>query len=312
MITGLKSLPFIGMHLACLAILLTGAHTIDFILCGIFFVVRTFGLTAGYHRYFSHRAYKTSRLFQFALAWMGCMSMQKGPLWWAANHRDHHKYSDTENDPHSPITKSFWWSHVGWVVSDQYDRTNWSAIRDFVRFPELRWLNAFHWVPGVLLAIFCWLVGGFSPVLMTWVGAAEPSDDWFSFSCAWSGLIVAFFIGTVALYHSTFAVNSLCHVFGRRRYATTDQSKNNWLVALMTMGEGWHNNHHYYQSSANQGFFWWEIDFSYYIIKTLSLFGIVWDVRKPPREKLLHTIKQTQLALPGALPDVQPGPVPST
>jgi stearoyl-CoA desaturase (delta-9 desaturase) len=277
---------FVSLHLGCAAVWFTGTPPVALLLFVICYLGRMFGLTAGYHRYFSHRAYKTSRWFQFILAWLGCMALQKGPLWWAANHRGHHKYSDTDQDPHSPIKRGVWWSHIGWVISTQYDETNWSTIRDFSRFRELRWMNALHWAPGLLLALCCWVVGGFGPSLAFWFGMAEQPDAVFSFLCAWSGLIVGFFFSTVLLYHSTFAVNSLCHLFGRRRYATPVQCRIIWWVALMTLGEGWHNNHHHYQSSANQVFFWWEIDVSYYIIRCLEVFGIVWDVRTPPRNKL--------------------------
>ncbi len=255
-------MPFVLVHVVCLAVLATGATTLDLVLCALLYFVRMFGITGAYHRYFAHRSYKTSRPFQFVLAWLGCSAMQKGPLWWAGHHRHHHRHSDTEEDVHSPITRSVWWSHLGWIMTPDNDPTDWHGMRDLARYPELRWLNAWHWVPGILLAVFCW-----------WVGS-------------WSGLVVGFFISTVLVYHGTFLVNSACHIFGSRRYATTDHSKNNWWVALLTLGEGWHNNHHYYQSSANQGFFWWEIDISYYIIKGLEFCGLVWDVRKPPANKL--------------------------
>jgi stearoyl-CoA desaturase (delta-9 desaturase) len=188
--------------------------------------------------------------------------LQKGPLWWAAHHRHHHLYSDTGNDVHSPYVPSLWWSHLGWILSGEYDHTPWKAVRDWGRYPELRWLNCFHWAPGILLAVFCFLADG------------------------WAGLVWGFVVSTVLVYHATFTVNSLCHRFGRRRYATTDDSRNNALVAVLTLGEGWHNNHHHYQSSANQGFFWWEIDVSYYLIRLLGVAGLVWDVRTPPRGKL--------------------------
>jgi stearoyl-CoA desaturase (delta-9 desaturase) len=282
----LKSLPFILLHLACLAVFFTGVHAFDLVLCGLLYFIRMFGITAGYHRYFAHRAYKTTRAFQFVLAWLGCMALQKGPLWWAAHHRSHHKYSDTEDDVHSPITGGFWWAHIGWVLTDRYDQTNWDGIRDFARFPELRLMNALYWVPGIVLGFLTWLAGGYSLVMASWFESAPAAEVGFSYPHAWSALVVGFFCSTVLLYHGTFAVNSFCHIFGRRRYATSDQSKNNWWVALATLGEGWHNNHHHYQSSANQGFFWWEIDVSYYIIKFLSVFGLVWDVRKPPRKLL--------------------------
>lgn len=258
----LRSVPFISVHLVCLAAFATGVHAFDVLLCVALYVIRMFGITAGYHRYFSHRSYKTSRPFQFVLAWLGCCALQKGPLWWAAHHRHHHRYSDTENDPHSPRMNSVWWSHIGWVLSPAYSETHWKTIRDWLRFPELRWLNNLHWVPGILLGVLCYLLGG------------------------WSGLVIGFFVSTVLLYHGTFTVNSLCHIFGKRRYATTDDSRNNWFVALITLGEGWHNNHHYYQSSANQGFFWWELDVSYYVIRVLGWFGIVWDIRKPSPKAL--------------------------
>jgi stearoyl-CoA desaturase (delta-9 desaturase) len=188
--------------------------------------------------------------------------LQKGPLWWAAHHRHHHKYSDTPDDPHSPRANTFWWSHIGWILSKDSEQTCVKAVGDLARFPELCWLNRYHWIPGILMGAFCFLIGG------------------------WSGLVVGFFVSTVLLYHGVFAVNSLCHIFGRRRFATKDDSRNNWFVALITLGEGWHNNHHYYQSSANQGFFWWELDISYYIIKLFEKVGLVWHVRKPPRERL--------------------------
>jgi stearoyl-CoA desaturase (delta-9 desaturase) len=235
--------------------------------------IRMFGITGGYHRYFSHRSYSTSRVFQFVLAWLGCSAMQKGPLWWAAHHRDHHKYSDGPLDPHSPITTNFLWSHVGWVLSDEYVETNWRRVKDWTRYPELRWLNSWHWVPGICWAVVCWLIAG------------------------WSGLVWGFFVSTVLLYHGTFLVNSVCHIFGHRRYPTKDASRNNLVVALLTCGEGWHNNHHFYPASVNQGFHWWEIDASYCVLRMLSWVGIVWKLRKPPAERI---------AVPSVVPLAKP------
>lgn len=266
----MRSSPFILLHLACLSVLFTGAPVEALLLCGFTYFIRMFGITAVYHRYFAHRAYKTSRPVQFFLACLGCSALQKGPLWWAAHHRRHHRYSDTEDDPHSPHATSFWWSHVGWIMSNEHEETPWNSIRDWSRYPELRWLDRNHWVPGIALAVLCYLFG-------VWTGAG-----------GWACLAWGFVVSTVILYHAVFAVNSLCHLFGSRRYNTRDDSRNNLLVAVLTLGEGWHNNHHHYQSSANQGFFWWEIDISYYIIKTMSLFGLVWDVRKPGEKALRH------------------------
>lgn len=230
-------------------------------LCVLFYFVRMFGVTAAYHRYFAHRTYKTSRWFQFVLAWIGCSAMQKGPLWWAAHHREHHKHSDQDDDPHSPIVRTVWWAHVGWVLSGRY-RTA-PVMKDFAKYPELRLLDSyFTWVPGLMLAGLCYLLAG------------------------WSGVVWGFLVSTVLLYHGTFLVNSACHLFGTRRYNTTDQSKNCWWAALLTMGEGWHNNHHHYQSCARQGFKWWEIDMSYYLIRLLGAVGLVWDIREPTPKAL--------------------------
>jgi stearoyl-CoA desaturase (delta-9 desaturase) len=254
----LRSLPFIGVHLACLGAFWTGVSWQALVLCAGLYVIRMFGITAGYHRYFAHRSYKTSRAFQFVLAWIGGSAVQKGPLWWAGHHRHHHKYSDEEPDVHSPVLRGFWWSHVGWFLCTRYDDTDFEAIKDFTKYPELRWLNHYHVVPGVVLAIGCFLAMG------------------------WQGLVWGFFISTVLLYHGTFVINSLCHMMGTVRYQTDDDSKNSLLLALITLGEGWHNNHHHYQSSTRQGFFWWEIDLSYYGLTALSWVGLVWDLRTPP------------------------------
>ncbi|MBI4820008.1 MAG: fatty acid desaturase [Deltaproteobacteria bacterium] len=223
------------------------------------YLVGMFGITAGYHRYFSHRAYKTSRAFQFALALLGTLTCQKGVLWWASHHRVHHRFSDTDQDIHSPVRRSFWWAHVGWIISRKHDETLWEKIRDFAKFPEIVWLNKYFLVVNTIWAIGWYALAGMP------------------------GLVWGFFVATVLLWHGTFTINSLTHLFGNRRYDTTDESRNHWLFAIITLGEGWHNNHHYYQSTANQGFFWWEIDVSYYVLKTLSVFGIVWDLRKPPK-----------------------------
>jgi stearoyl-CoA desaturase (delta-9 desaturase) len=242
-------------------------HPIDWAMAGALYVVRMFGITAGYHRYFAHRSYKTSRWFQFVLAWLGCSALQKGPLWWAAHHRHHHRHSDEPPDLHSPVTESFWHAHVGWILDPKNDPTDLAAIPDFARFWEMRLLNRFHWVPGIVTGAACFF-------LSLWL-----TDS------GWGGL-AAFVVSTVVLYHMTFMINSLAHVFGSRRYETTDDSRNNFALALVTLGEGWHNNHHHYQSAARQGFFWWEVDISYYALKALANLGLVWDLRQPPRHML--------------------------
>jgi stearoyl-CoA desaturase (delta-9 desaturase) len=257
----LHNAPFFALHFMPLFAFVTGVRPFDIALCAALYVARMFFITAGYHRYFSHRAYKMGRFMQFLMAFGGATAGQKGPLWWAAHHRHHHKHSDTAEDIHSPL-KGFWWSHVGWIVCRKYQPTDLNAIKDFAKFPELRFIDKYYLVPPTVLGVLCFLAGG------------------------WSALVVGFFLSTVLTYHGTFVINSLAHVFGRRRYKTTDTSRNSLLLALITLGEGWHNNHHHYQSTANQGFFWWEIDVSYYVLRVLALFGLVRDLRTPPKHIL--------------------------
>ncbi len=254
--------PLLLMHLAVLSVFFAPITVTSLVLCLCLYLIRMFGITAGYHRYFSHRTYKTSRWFQFVLGWLGCTAAQRGPLWWAAHHRAHHKHSDSEQDPHSPVVHGVWWSHVGWVISHDSENPDFNSVRDLSKYPEIRWLEKYYWLPPVWLAGVCYLIDGLS------------------------GLAWGFFFSTMLLYHGTFLVNSICHIFGKRRYPTSDDSRNNAVVALLTLGEGWHNNHHYYQNSANQGFFWWEVDLSYTTLRILGLFGIVWGLKKPPLDKL--------------------------
>jgi stearoyl-CoA desaturase (Delta-9 desaturase) len=258
----LASIPFALIHvLAVAGLFLFGVTPTAVVLLVVLFWGRMFFITAGYHRYFAHRAYRTNRVFQFILAFGGASSAQKGPLWWAGHHRDHHRYSDTETDVHSPL-RGFWWSHVGWILCDKYNDAPVDRIKDFARYPEIRFVERFNWIPPWTLAIASFLIGGLP------------------------GLFIGFFLSTVLLWHSTFLVNSLAHVLGRRRYATEDTSRNNPFIAFVTMGEGWHNNHHYYQASARNGFFWWEWDPTYYILRALSWVGLVSDLKVPSRQIL--------------------------
>jgi stearoyl-CoA desaturase (delta-9 desaturase) len=259
---GFGSITFVLVHLGALAVFWVPFSWNLVWLCLGLYWLRMFAITAGYHRYFAHRSYKTSRLFQFILAFTGASSMQKGPLWWAGHHRHHHRFSDQEEDLHSPIRHGFWWAHLGWILSPQYDETPKDLIKDFVKYRELRWLNRWHLVPGILLALLLLVFGG------------------------WPAFVWGFLVSTVLTWHATFAINSLTHVFGRRRYQTTDTSRNSIWLALLTLGEGWHNNHHYYQTATRQGFFWWELDVSYYILRLLSVLRIVWGLREPPERVL--------------------------
>ena len=253
-----SAIPFVVVHLLCFAAIWSGVTWQSLTLCIALYWVRLFAIGAGYHRYFSHRAYSTSRIFQFFLAFLAQTSAQKSVLWWAAKHRHHHLHSDTEQDVHSPRHKGFLYSHVGWIFNRRHAKTDLVKIDDFARYPELMWLHRLELAPAVALGVVCFLIDG------------------------WSGLVVGFFWSTVLVYHGTFCINSLAHVRGKRRYVTGDDSRNNWLLALLTMGEGWHNNHHAYQSSVRQGFRWWEIDATFYILKLLSWTGIVWDMKTPP------------------------------
>ena len=259
------SLPFLGFHLLLGLVFVTGISWEWALLALISYSVRMLAVTAGYHRYFAHRSFKTNRLVQFLLAWVAMTSAQKGVLWWAAHHRQHHKQSDTAEDLHSPLQRGFWWSHIGWILSKRHDETNYDSIKDFSRFPELVWLNQHPLLPFASALLITGLLGGL-PALV-WIGV----------------------VPTVLLWHATFSINSLAHLFGSRRYLTADTSRNSFLLALITFGEGWHNNHHSSQSSARQGWFWWELDLTFYVLKAFSWFGLVWDVREPrPEAKFAH------------------------
>ena len=265
------TLPYIGMHVACLAVIWVGFSWPALILAVALYGIRMFGITACYHRYFSHKSYHTSRWFQFVLGWLGCTAVQRGPLWWAAHHRHHHRYSDQVEDLHSPKQSGFLWSHMGWFNAKGAYRTRFESVRELARFPELIFLDRFFLIPAVSLAVLIFAAG--------WIWSqVDPASG----VTAGQFLVWGFFISTVALYHGTYTVNSLAHVWGSRRYETTDTSRNNPLLAILTLGEGWHNNHHHYQASARQGFYWWEIDLAYYGLKVLSWLGLVWDLKPVP------------------------------
>lgn len=273
-LVGKGSYGFILIHLIPLFAIWTGATAFDWILCISLYFVRMFFITGAYHRYFSHRTYKTSRVFQFILAFMAQTSAQKGVLWWAAHHRVHHRTSDTPADPHSMKLYGFWYSHLGWILGPEYKETHFNLIQDFTKFPELRWLNKHHMVPALLLALGVAAWGGYvNGGSVTLMASAEGGL---------STLLIGFFLSTAFLYHGTFSINSIMHHFGKARYNTGDASKNNLILALLTLGEGWHNNHHYYMSATRQGFFWWEIDITYYILKIFSFLGLVWDIQEVP------------------------------
>ena len=252
-----SSAPFLVAHAVPVAAVVTGVSAEAILLAVVLFVGRMWFITAGYHRYFAHRSFETSRVLQAVLAFGGSTAAQKGPLWRAAAHRTHHRHADTDRDPHSP-QQGFWWSHIGWVLSGRYGSTDIEVVADLARYPELRFLDRHDWIGPWTLAILTWVVAG------------------------WSGLVVGFFASTVLLWHATFAVNSLAHLVGGRRYATADSSRNLIPLAVVTLGEGWHNNHHHHPAAARQGFRWWQLDVTYRSLRALRRLGLVWAIREPP------------------------------
>ncbi len=253
-----SAIPFVLTHLVCLAAIWTGVPAKGLLLAAILYFVRMWAITGGYHRYFSHRSYKTSRVFQFLIALLGQTSAQRGVIWWSAVHRHHHLHSDTIEDVHSPRHQGFLYAHFGWIFNPSNMKPDYGTVKDLTKYPELVWLDKQVYLPAILLGFGVWAWGG------------------------WAMLVVGFFWSTVLLFHCTFFINSLAHVSGSQRYLTGDDSRNNFWLALITLGEGWHNNHHHYQSSARQGFLWWEVDVSFYVLRAMAWFRLVWDLRAPP------------------------------
>jgi stearoyl-CoA desaturase (Delta-9 desaturase) len=275
-VSHLRLAPFWAMHLACLWVIWTGVSPVAVAVAGALYFIRMHAITGWYHRYFSHRTFKTGRTMQFLWAFIGNSSAQRGALHWAAHHRNHHRFSDLPDDPHSPAVHGFWTSHMLWFGKRENSTAQSRSCKDFAKFPELMFLDRFDFVAPLCLGAFLlslgWLLGRAAPGLHT--NGRQM-------------LVWGFFISTIALYHGTFCINSLGHIMGRQRYRTGDDSKNSLLLALITLGEGWHNNHHHYANTVRQGFRWWEIDMSYYILWGFSKMGLVWDLKPVPRH-LLH------------------------
>jgi stearoyl-CoA desaturase (delta-9 desaturase) len=268
------ALPFWAFHVAAVVgVILVGFSWTGLVLAASMYVVRMFFVTAGYHRYFSHRAFKTSRAGQAILAFGAQTAVQRGVIWWAAHHRRHHRHSDQSGDVHSAKREGFWYAHVGWSTSADSDSFDPATVKDLTRFPELRWLGRWKHAPGVIVLVLLLLAGGWTALV-------------------WGGLV-----STVLLWHGTFTINSLAHLIGRRRYDTSDDSRNHWLLALITLGEGWHNNHHHYMTSANQGFRWWQLDVTFYGLVVLEKLGLIWDLRRAPA----HIIAAAPLQRPAAM-----------
>jgi stearoyl-CoA desaturase (delta-9 desaturase) len=277
-----RTIPFIALHFSVLFVFVVGVSPVAIITAIVLYAVRMFAITGFYHRYFSHKAFKTSRATQFIFALIGASSVQRGPLWWAAHHRQHHVNSDKETDEHSPRLHGFLWSHMGWFLSRHNFSTRLDKISDFAKYPELRFIDRFDILVPVLLALSLYAFGEI-------LAAYYPSLG----TSGWQMVVWGFVVSTVVLYHVTFTINSLAHTIGSRRFQTRDDSRNNWFLALLTFGEGWHNNHHYYPGSARQGFRWWEIDISYYLLRLLQAGGIIWDLRPVP-ERVMDQCRNTR------------------
>ena len=217
-----------------------------------------FGISLGYHRLHTHRSYKVPRLLEYFFAVCGTVTLEGGPIFWVAVHRIHHQKSDQPGDPHSP-REGAWWSHMGWILFGEAKHNNTRLMAKYA--PDLAkdrfyvWLNDYHWIPPVIVGLMLLVVGGLPMFL-------------------WGGCL-----RTVVGLHATWAVNSVTHLWGSRRFATRDDSRNNWWVALFTFGEGWHNNHHAHPSSARHGLAWYELDISWITIKFLKHLGVARSVR---------------------------------
>jgi len=267
----LRTAPFIAMHLACLCVFWVDVSPIALIVAATLYLVRMFALTGFYHRYFSHRTFQTSRTVQFVFALIGASCVQRGPLWWAAHHRNHHRHADTTRDPHSPGVYGFIWSHVGWFLTPRNFRTDLSRVPDLAKFPELRVLDRYDTLVPVVLAVCLYLLGVLLKHIAPQLGTSGGQM-----------LVWGFFVSTIVLFHATVTINSLAHRFGNRRFDTQDDSRNNVWLALITFGEGWHNNHHFFPGSSRQGFRWWEIDLTWYGLKLMSAMGLVRGLKPVP------------------------------
>jgi stearoyl-CoA desaturase (delta-9 desaturase) len=203
------------------------------------------------------------------MALWGAAAVQRGALWWAYNHRHHHQHSDEPDDKHSPVQHGFWWAHIGWITSKRNFPTDYSKVPDLAKYPELVFLNRFDVLVPAIFGVACYGFGA---------GLAYAGVE----TSGWQMLVWAFFISTTVLFHGTACINSMAHVWGKRRFNTKDDSRNSWILTLITLGEGWHNNHHRYQATTRQGFYWWEFDPTYYFLRALSWTGLIWGLKSVP------------------------------
>jgi stearoyl-CoA desaturase (delta-9 desaturase) len=285
-----RCMPFIVLHLGCLGVIWTGWSWFAVGFAVFLYFIRMFAITGFYHRYFSHRTFQTSRAWQFIMAVWGNTAVQRGALWWAYHHRDHHQHSDEPVDVHSPIQHGFVWSHIGWITSARNFPTNYNRVKDLARFPELVFLNRFDTIVPALFALGNYGLGAYLERFHPGLGVT-----------GWQLVVWGFFISTTALFHGTSCINSFAHLIGKRRYKTEDSSRNSWILAIVCLGEGWHNNHHKYMTAARNGFFWWEFDPTYYGLKVLSWLGLIWRLRPVPAEAY-EPQGPAPLVVPGGAP----------
>lgn len=269
----IRTIPFAFLHLGCLGVIWTGWSWFAVGAAVFLYFARMFAVTGFYHRYFSHRTFSTSRFGQFLFAVWGGACVQRGALWWAYTHRHHHQHSDEECDKHSPRQHGFIWAHIGWITSAKNFPTDYKRVKDLAKFPELVFLNRFDWLVPGLFAVSLFILG---KVLAAYAPSLGVTGG--------QMLVWGFFISTTVLFHGTACINSMAHVFGKKRYQTGDDSRNSLILSLITLGEGWHNNHHKHMGCVRQGFYWWELDITYYLLKVMSWTGLIWDLRPVPSD----------------------------
>ena len=246
-----------GLHLVCVFAPWTFSWSALGVALFLYWAVCGLGISMGYHRLLTHRGFETSGAFRYVLATLGTMNFQGGPVGWVGTHRIHHRDSDTENDPHSP-RHGFLWAHLLWCLAhDPLGRRRKAAALDLGRERGMVWLDKWFWVPQAVLAAVLYLLGG------------------------WSWVVWGVGVRTVFTYHATWLVNSASHTWGYRNFETKDDSRNNWWVALISWGEGWHNNHHAHQRSARHGMRWFEIDATYWSLRLLAWLRVVRNVYAP-------------------------------
>jgi fatty-acid desaturase len=284
-INWLTTMFMVIFHIGAIAALFMFSWKALFVGLFFYWVAGSLGIGMCYHRLLTHRGYKCPKWVEYFLTVCATLALEGGPIFWVATHRVHHQLSDKPGDPHSPRDGGFW-AHMGWILTGKTFHNKSVDLLAYV--PDLRknkfhlWISEYHWVPMVVLGFVLLAIGG------------------------WRFVMWGIFLRTVLLLHATWFVNSATHMWGSKRFTTTDDSRNLWWVAYISFGEGWHNNHHAHPQSARHGLAWYEIDLNWYGIKTLEFFGLAWDVklpklgaaRVPQIAKPKVTVPETEAAVP--------------